>query len=276
MKVPKRHFYNNQDYYLDYQNQVMVLKPEFHDKLLKKTLWNKFGFKKVGGSLVGEVLEVDDFKSQFGAFSKIAWCGLPVLDEKYIRAGVAIEPLVIQVLKNVSKKEIQTFDPKAYDFDYFKDKDDIIGGIPDGFMVADQIILEIKTTGEKNYTNWALYGIPVGYLKQAQIYTYLMGVHDYWIVATFLKEEDYLDPQNYPIKQRRLKNYRFKLNYDQVLDDIKKIKTWYQHYTTSGISPRWNDAKDHDLLEYLKCENEMQYLELMQRWKEEGKYVEPT
>lgn len=38
MKVPKRHFYNNQDYYLDYQNQVMVLKPEFHDKLLKKTL----------------------------------------------------------------------------------------------------------------------------------------------------------------------------------------------------------------------------------------------
>ena len=40
-----------------------------------------------------------------------------------------------------------------YDFDYFKDQDDIVGGIPDGFIERDKIIIEIKTTNEKNYDN---------------------------------------------------------------------------------------------------------------------------
>ena len=274
MSIPKRHFYHKQHYDLDFINKKMILKPDFHQKLLTKSLWNKFGFKKVTGSLVGDVLEVDDFKSQFGAFVKIAWCGIPVLDRKYVDAGIAIEPMVINALEEVTKKSIQTFNPAEYEFDYFKDKDEIIGGIPDGFINQDQIILEIKTTGEKNYQNWNLYGIPAGYLKQAQIYTYLMGVKEYWIVATFLKEQDYLDPQNYPIRQRILKNYRFQINLAQVQDDIDKIKQWYLEFTQSGISPQWNDHKDQDLIEWLKCENEQQYLELLEKWKQEGKFVE--
>lgn len=272
--IPKRHFYNNKNYKLDFENQVMILEKEFHDKLLNKKLWNQYGFKKIGGSSVGDVLEVDDFKSSFAAFARIAWCGLPVLDTKYIDAGIAIEIKVINALREVINKEIQTFNPKEYNYDYFSDKDEIIGGIPDGFIVDDKIILEIKTTGEKNYEKWSQYGVPAGYLKQAQIYSYLMGVEEYWIVATFLKDEDYKNPDEYPIKMRRLKNYRFKLNENQVIDDINKIKEWYINHTTSGISPKWDLKKDNDLIEYLKCENQEEYEQLLEKWKQEGKYVE--
>ena len=275
MFIPKRHFYNKRDYDLDFTQKVMVLRPAFHEKLRNKTLWNKFGFKKITGTLVGDVLEVDEFKSQFAAFAKIAWCGLPVLDRKYVDAGIAIEPMVIAALRQVTHKAIETFDAAQYDYDYFRDRDPVLGGIPDGFITADQIILEVKTTGEKNYHNWNLYGIPPAYLKQAQIYTYLMGVQEYWIVATFLKEEDYARPHEFPIRARRLKNYRFQIRPAQVEDDIQTIKTWYAHYTQTGISPPWDDLKDQDLLAYLQCEDETQYRHLLERWKQEGKYVEP-
>ncbi len=272
--IPKRHFYNNKDYKLDFENKKLILNKEFHEKLLKKTLWGKFGFKKIGGSSVGDVLEVDDFKSQFAAFCRMAWCGLPVLDRKYVDAGIAIEPMVISALESVLKTSVTTYQPEKYDYDFFKDKDDIIGGIPDGFIERDKIIIEIKTTGEKNYGKWEENNIPVGYLKQAQIYSWLMGVDKFWIVATFLKDEDYLNPSDYPIRKRKLKNYKFLVNKEQVYDDIKKIKEWYYEHTESGISPKWNDSKDADLIEYLKCEDEQQYIELLERWKKDGKFVD--
>lgn len=272
--LPKRYFYNNKDYKLDFEKKQLILMPETHKMLLEKKLWNKFGFKKIGGSLVGEVLEVDEFKSQFSAFCKIAWCGLPVLDKKYIKAGIAIENKVVNALEQHLKIEIKTFNPEKYNFDYFSDKDEIIGGIPDGFIEDKKIIIEIKTTGEKNYDNWNQFGIPNGYLKQAQIYSYLMGVNKFWIVATFLKEQDYIDPENYPITKRKLKNYPFKLNEEQVKDDINQLKNWYKKHTTSGISPNWDDFKDQDLIEYLKCENIDQYIELLEKWKKENKFID--
>lgn len=274
MNIPKRHFYNNKNYKLDFDKKIMILNSDFHNKLLNKKLWNRFGFKKIGGSSVGDVLETDDFKSQFNAFARMSWCGIPVLDRKYVDAGIAIEPKVINTLNNLMNIEIQTFNPEDYNYDYFLDKDNVIGGIPDGFIRERKIILEIKTTNEKNYALWNEFGVPVSYLKQAQIYTFLMNVKEYWIVATFLKNEDYENPNQYPIKKRRLKNYKYKINASQVEDDIDKIKKWYKKHTISGISPEWNEFKDKDLIEYLKCENEKEYVELLKKWKLEGKYVE--
>lgn len=272
--IPKRHFYNNKDYFLDFEKKILILDPEFHEKLLNKKLWNRFGFKKIGGSSVGDVLAVDKYKSQFQAFCRIAWCSLPILDKKYVNAGIKIEPKVVAALKETLKVDIEQFPPEKYNFDYFEDKDEIIGGIPDGYINEKKIIIEIKTTGEKNYEQWKQFGIPAGYLKQAQIYTYLMGVKKFWIVAAFLKEEDYLNPDQFPIKQRKLKNYPYILNEAQVLDDINTIKEWYKKYTKLGYSPAWDEEKDSDLIEYLKCENEQQYLELLEKWKIEGKFID--
>ncbi len=271
MKLSKRHFYNGIDYQLDEVNKNIVLESDFHKKLLEKKLWNKFGFKKIGGSSVGDVLETDSFKSQFVAFTRMSWIGLPILDRKYVDAGIDIEPKVVDAIEKKLNLKVETFDPVEYNFDYFADKDDVIGGLPDGYIRDKKIIIEIKTTGEKNYDNWNKYGVPVSYLKQSQLYSYLMGVEDFWVVATFLKEEDYADPKNFPINQRKIKNYKFKINQAQIIDDITTIKEWYKKYTTSGISPKYDSIKDADLIEYLRCKNENEYKELLDKWKLEGK-----
>jgi hypothetical protein len=60
---------------------------------------------------------------------------------------------VVDAIEKKLNLKVETFDPVEYNFDYFADKDDVIGGLPDGYIRDKKIIIEIKTTGEKNYDN---------------------------------------------------------------------------------------------------------------------------
>lgn len=269
----KREFYNNVHYQLDKEQKVVHLLPDFYNLLKTKKLKGRFGFKKIGGSSIGDVLEVDQFKSQFAAFCRMAWIGLPILDRKYVDAGIAIEPMVINAIEEKTNQKIQTFDPFAYNFDYFKDKDDIVGGLPDGYIANLDLILEIKTTGAKNFAKWNQWGIPTAYLKQAQLYAYLMEAKQYSIVATFLEEDDYANPKLFPIKKRKLKNWTFKVNIEQAQDDIQKVKSWYECYTNSMTSPQYDELKDGDLIAWLDVSSPEEWAILKNKWISEGKLV---
>lgn len=269
----KRHFYNGIHYELDEVNKVVRLLPELKNKLETKSLWGKFGYKKIGGSSIGDVLKVDQWKSQFVAFCRMAWIGIPVLDRKYVDAGIAIEPMVVSAIEEATGKKVTTYDPYQYNFDFFADKDDVVGGLPDGYIEETQTVIEIKTTGAKNFDKWAKWGIPAGYLKQAQLYSYLMGVNNYAIVATFLEEDDYINPSNYPIRERRTKSYPFKVNVAQAEDDIRKVKEWYAHFTSTGVSPMYDEILDRDLLEWLRVSNQIEWEALKNKWIVEGKLV---
>ncbi|UVD81531.1 YqaJ viral recombinase family protein [Mycoplasma iguanae] len=268
----KRHFYNKREYFIDKETKTLHLKPEFHKMLLEKKLWGKFGFKKIGGSNISEVLKTDEYKSEFAAFVKISWLGMPILDEKYIKAGVIIEPKVLEILESKLAEPIKRFNPADYNYDYFAGQDPIIGGIPDGFIESKKYLLEIKTAQEKKFDSWLSQGVPISYQKQAQLYSYLMGVETFFIVATFLKEEDYINPETYPIKKRKLKSFKYTVNKDQVIDDIEKVKEWYIKHTTSGISPQYNDYLDGELLDWLDCSNEEEMKQLLVKWEKQGKY----
>lgn len=269
----KRKYFKNVHYTIDTETSTLKLLPEFHAVLLEKKLPFKRGFKKVGGSMLGDFLLTDKYKSQFAAFCNISNIGLPVLDEKYIKAGIAIEPLVINAIRESTNKEVQTFAPEKYNYDYFADKDPILGGVPDGFMPENNTIIEVKTTGEKNLESWKKSNPPINYLKQAAQYAYLMGADKYAIVATFLKDEDYKNPEDFPIKKRIIKNWIFDVNKRDVEDDIQKIKALYKEWTTSGVSPRFDNKIDNDLLLWLNCENEEQWELLKQNWILAKKYI---
>lgn len=271
--IIKRDFYNHVHYELDRINKVVHLLPNFFNQLQNKKIKGRFGYKKIGGSSIGDVLEVDQFKSQFAAFCRMTWIGLPILDRKYVDAGIAIEPLVIAAVEKMTNQQVTTYDPFQYNFDFFKDKDPIVGGLPDGYIPALDLILEIKTTNEKNLSKWNTYGVPGAYLKQAQLYAYLMGASKYTIVATFLKDEDYLDPQNYPIRKRKIKNWNYSVNNAQVQDDIKKVKTWYQKYSNNPTSPVYQEDRDADLIAWLAVSNESEWEDLKMQWIAEGKLV---
>ncbi|EFF41743.1 MAGa7180 family putative nuclease [Mycoplasmopsis alligatoris] len=269
--MAKRKFYNNREYYVNEQDNTVVLSKEFHNKLLSNDKWNKF--KKLGGSSVPDVLETDRFKSQFSAFCHISRIKMNVLQKKYINAGSLIEPIVFNALRSkFPNLEILNYRAEDYDYDFFKDKDDILSGVPDGFIPSQNLILEIKTVGEAKYDAWEK-EVPIAYKKQAQLYAYLMGVDKYSIVATFLRDDegDYLNPEKYPIDNRIVKNYTFKINENETKDDIEKIKAWYKKYTALGISPQYNLSTDSDLVEYLKCSNETEWELLLEKWKKLGK-----
>ncbi|EXU60837.1 MAGa7180 family putative nuclease [Mesomycoplasma ovipneumoniae] len=262
-----RKFYNKKEYFIDHEKRVLILNPAFHEKLLNKKFGFNTGFKKIGGTLIGEVLGLDSFSSPFRAFVKISKLDMPILDTKYIDAGVAIEPLVIKAISEKLDLEIETFPPEKYNYDYFSD-DPIIGGIPDGFIKKTNIIIEIKTTGLKNFERWGKKGenLPQKYIKQAQLYAFLKNAEKYAIVATFLEEDDYENPKEFPIKKRHIKSYTFDVNESQVMDDIEKIKKWYNFYTKLGISPSFDPIVDAQILEYLSCENEQEWKQLWEKW----------
>ena len=271
MNQIKRHFYNETHYIINKENNTVELLPEFFNTLKEKKLWGKFGFKKIGGSSIGDVLMVDQWKSQFAAFCRLSWIGVPVLDRKYVDAGIAIEPKVVKAIESKTGKKVKTWDPVKLQFDYFKDKDDVVGGLPDGFIEGDNLVIEIKTTGAKNLEKWKKWGIPVAYHKQSQLYSYLMNANRYSIVATFLEEEDYLKPEDYPIEKRIVKNWVFDVDRTKAKDDIDKVKEWYYKVTSTGISPKYDAKKDAELLEWLYPKTPEEWEVLKEKWIKEGK-----
>ncbi|QRI44047.1 hypothetical protein [Mycoplasma phage sp.] len=276
----KRKFYNQKDYFLDEKNQVVILSEELFNTLRNKE--DKFtSYKKIGGSTVGDVLEVGHFNTQFSAFCHITRLKMDVLQKKYINAGTILEPKIFDVLRETFKGlSIVNYSAKDYNYDYFAGKDEIIGGVPDGYIPSKNMILEIKTTGAKNYETWNkkndngdFENIPANYIKQAQLYSYLIGADKYSIVAAFLEEDkgDYENPENVDLSQRRIANYTFKVNLAETRDDINKIKDWYFFYTNTLTSPKYDLTKDKMQVDYLRCKNEQEWEELLNKWKEEGK-----
>lgn len=272
VNAPNRKYYNDVDYTIDFENKTISLKPDFHKKLLDNKVGSFNGFKKITGSAIAEILEVDSFKSQFAAYARLCGLQLPVLDRKYVDAGVIIEPKILEMVENALKEPLERFPAEKYNYDYFK-QNPLFGGLPDGFAKNRKMIIEIKTTNIKNYHNWVAGSVPLGYLKQAQLYSYLMGVDIFSIVAIFLEDDDYKDPATVPIKKRHVKNFDYKVDVSQVEDDIKFCQEWFKKYTTLGKSPQWKSNIDNDLIEYLKCRNSEEWNSLYNKWIEIGKAV---
>ncbi|UUD36920.1 YqaJ-like viral recombinase domain [Mycoplasmopsis californica] len=281
----KRYYYKNKDYIIDYDKRVVVINRDLHEKLLNKQCVYpgtaiKYGYKKIGGSTIGNILKATAFSSDFNAFCGYAYLAPKPLVMKYINAGIAVEPKVIKLLDeflNKNRKEnekviVSGTNAKDYNYDYFSGHDTLINGVPDGFITLpnkSQVLLEIKTAGEKKFAEWKR-NVPKNYIKQAQLYAYILGIKKFWIVTSFLKESDYAEPEEIPVHNRILKNFMFVVNESEAKDDMEYAKEWYKKYIHNGVSPEFNRTKDAELLEYLECENEEQWQALINKWKKEG------
>lgn len=280
-----RYYYNKKDYTIDYEKQVVIINPDLHEKMKNKLCVYpktnfKYGYKKIGGSSLGDILNITKFSSPFRAFCGYAYLTPKPLVKKYINAGIAIEPKVINILRetlNQNRNEedyvlVRGIRSEDYGYNYFKDYDELINGVPDGFLTTKdkEILLEIKTANIKNFSYWQK-SVPQNYVKQAQLYSYILNIEKFWIVATFLNEQDYDDPENYDIKNRKLKNWSFIVNKDEAKDDMEYAKKWYREFVLNGVSPRFEKSRDAELLEFLECENEEEWIFLIQKWKKQGK-----
>ncbi|UBX97364.1 MAGa7180 family putative nuclease [Mycoplasmopsis synoviae] len=275
--MAQRKIYNKQDYTVDLENKIVILSDSYYEKL--SNFSNKWtSFKKIGGSSIGDVLEVDSFKSSFSAYCHIARLKMPILQTKYIDAGVALEPKIFEFFKNLVHKknpelEVNHYDAAEYNYDYFSGID-VIGGVPDGAINNLKMILEIKTANAKKRSEWDK-EIPKAYLKQAQLYAHLMGYTRIKFLTLFLKDSDYLNPENAEISNSTFKVYDASaLNKSEIVEDIDFVKNWYNQYTNTKVSPQFKPLIDKDQIDYLLCENREQWKELFNRWKAQKKVDE--
>lgn len=80
------------------------------------------------------------------------------------------------------------------------------------------------------------------------------------IVACFLEEEDYSDPANVDIKKRKMKTFDVHYENEKAVQMIDIATRFRNQVMSTGASFPYDEEKDRDLLAYLECKNEEEYL----------------
>lgn len=220
--------------------------------------------KKCTGTRFAAVLGLNQWTTAFNA-----WCAItrtyeePFEDTKYTLAGKAIEPKQAQYMadKYFWKKLLTPTD--VYGENYFQKtwgdffpENKVFGGMWD-YLFVDKgnkptAVMEMKTT--KRAEDW-VDDIPEYYAMQAALYAYLLGVDDVIMVCTVLEDKDYDHPENFTVTTENTFERPFKVSerYPDMKKIIKKVETWWKKHVEGGVSPKYDEKKDADILKVLRA-----------------------
>jgi hypothetical protein len=218
--------------------------------------------KKLTGTWFPVALGMSPWSTPFEA-----WCDRtntykkPFEDTKYTLAGKAIEPKIIKYLddsfyyrRGMVKSPAQWFHKTTQQmkFDHFHDSP-VFGGMWDAR--TDTKVYEIKTT--KRCEDWLKNGVPDApeyYKLQAALYAHLMGLDAFVLVAAFLEERDYDDPEAFAPSPANTQTFSYSLSREYPHFDgmLNEALDWWNRHVLAGVSPPWNPAKSKDL-EILKA-----------------------
>lgn len=221
--------------------------------------------KKVTGTRFATILGLNPWSTEFEM-----WCAItktyekPFEDTIYTKAGKAIEPKQADYMKKSYGMDIIT-PTDRYGKDYFnKTWGDFFpeslhfGGMWDYLGVDEDgtvdTVLEMKTT--KRSEDWAD-DIPEYYALQAALYAYLLGVDNVIMVASFLEEKDYANPEQYKpsVKNTITKEFKVSERYPDFADKVARVEKWWKDHVDSGISPIYDERKDAEILKALRTHN---------------------
>lgn len=214
-------------------------------------------FKKLTATRFATVMGLNAWATPFSA-----WCEItktwekPFEDTVYTIAGKTIEPKVIKYLNEVMFMDIK--DPTdVYGADYFRktwgdffpDRKEL-GGMWDA--IGDDFVVEIKTT--KRAEDWKI-DVPIYYKLQACLYAYLLGFDNVIVTVSFLKDEDYNNPDKFKPNYTNTKIYEFKLSeafptFEESY--VKPALEFWKNHVETGISPDFDEKKDAEILKDLR------------------------
>lgn len=220
--------------------------------------------KKCTGTRFAAIMGLNAWTTPFSA-----WCAItrtyeePFEDTIYTLAGKAIEPKQAEYMreKYFWKKLVTPTDVYGEDYfkktwgDFFKDEP-IFGGMWDYLFVDKNgkptTVMEMKTT--KRAEDW-LEDVPEYYALQAALYAYLLGVDDVIMVCTILGDKDYDHPENFTVTQDNTFERSFKVSerYPNMAKTIKKVEAWWKKHVEGGVSPKYDEKKDADILKVLRA-----------------------
>lgn len=219
--------------------------------------------KKLTGTRFAAALNRSAWDTPFAA-----WCAVtrtyeePFAETKYTQAGKTIEPKQLAYCKNVYFMNVHT-PTDEYGEDYFKKtwgdffpQNPIFGGMWDSLVVDSKgkpiKVIECKTT--KRAEDWNNNAIPEYYALQAALYAYLLGVDDVIMVASFLEESDYDQPEKFApsVKNTILRSFKVSERYPKFKQLIAEATKWWKNHVETGISPAYDEKRDADILKALR------------------------
>ena len=231
---------------------------------------------RITGHRIASVLGLNKYQTPFGAWAEITKLAkLPFEGNKYTEAGKAIEPKLIEYLSKklpnvVSIEEYYGNSFPEYAYNNFKDESSVFGGIIDAVSTLNDkktitAIIECKTSSKPQ--EWRNGNVPVEYLLQGALYSYLKGLDRVVFICTFLQPEDYNHPENYVVTDentvitiKKLKDLIFEVNgqYVTIAHCMRLCEEWWETYIESGNSPDFDEKLDKEYLDIIRATDETQ------------------
>ena len=220
--------------------------------------------KKITGTRFGAVLGANPWSTPFET-----WCAItrtyekPFVDTIYTTAGKIIEPKQAAYMQDKYFWKYIKYPSDAYGKNYFeKTRGDffpdspIFGGMWDYIMEDSngnpEAVLEMKTT--KRAEDW-VDDIPEYYALQAALYAYLLNLDDVYMVCTVLEEKDYENPEKFEVTQDNtfIKFFKVSERYPNFEKIIKTAEKWWKDHIEGGISPKFDETNDAEILKILRA-----------------------
>lgn len=225
---------------------------------------------KITGTRFATILGFNAWQGSFTAWCEITKLGkLPFTESIYTNAGKIIEPKIHAYLKekmglNNLKTPEEYFGAryKEVKYDFFSDTP-IFGGMWDALVtkndgITPRLCVEYKTT--KRAEDWEI-SPPLYYLAQACLYPYLLGIDDFMLTVTFLKDNDYNDPSKFEVTDENTRIYTYKVSevkfplngqlysFEEL---VQSAREWWDYYAKGTESPPFDEKKDRDMLALLR------------------------
>ena len=227
--------------------------------------------KKITGHRFSSVLGLNKYQTPFGAWCEITGLvRLPFEDNKFTIAGKTIEPKQIDYVRtkfpNIkSCEEYYGNNFKEYQYSNFKDLGLIFDGVRD-FVSTKNDGLTITMVGECKTSSkpqdWENNNVPIDYLCQGMLYSYLDKLDKILYVTSFLQSMDYNDPTKYVVSEENTKLTVKKLNecylplptgeYGTIELAIDYCEEWWKKHVEGGISPEFDEVLDKEYLDIIR------------------------
>lgn len=226
---------------------------------------------RITGHRISTILGVNKWSTPFQA-----WCEItkllkaPFEETKYTKAGKAIEPKIIEYVAQkypnvMSIEEYYGNNFEQYRWNNFSDESNVYGGVIDAVSTRNDMktiamICECKTSSKPQ--DWTNGQVPVDYLLQGALYSYLKGLDRVLFACSFLQEMDYNHPEQFVVNEdntilvvKRLKDILIPIDgkYMDIEEIMKFGEAWWNEYIESGVSPEFDEVKDKEYLNMIRA-----------------------
>lgn len=226
---------------------------------------------RITGHRISTILGLNKWSTPFQA-----WCEItkllkaPFEETKYIVAGRVLEPKIIEYVSSkfpnvVSIEDYYGVNFDKYRYNNFVEDSHIFGGVIDAVSTLDDLktitmICECKTSSKPQ--DWTNNQVPVDYLLQGALYSYMKGLDRVLFACTFLDDMDYVHPEKVVVSEKntilvvkKLKDILIPingeyLNIEEIMDYGEK---WWNEYIETGISPEFDEKEDKEYLDIIRA-----------------------